>query len=65
MLEAYVAKVFPGESYKEVRAHARASLALALNLQHRRTATHDLAALCIEATGSTTAVISIIARSKK
>jgi hypothetical protein len=64
MLEAYVHHVFPGESYKEVRAHARASLALALNLQHRRTATRQLAALCVEATGSTTAVISIIARSK-
>lgn len=62
MLEAYIGHVFPGSSYKEVRAHARASLALALNLQHRRTATMQLAALCIEATASTTAVISIIAR---
>lgn len=62
MLEAYVAHVFPGDSNKEVRAHARASLALALNLQHRRTATPQLAALCIEATASTTAVVSIIAR---
>lgn len=65
MLEAYVAHVFPGESHKEVRAHARASLALALNLQHRRTATHQLASLCVEATGSTTSVISIIQHSKK
>lgn len=65
MLEAYIHHVFPGESYKEVRAHARASLALALNLQHRRTATPQLAALCAEATGSTAAVISIIARSKR
>lgn len=62
MLEAYIGHVFPGASYKEVRAHARASLALALNLQHRRTATQQLAALCVEATASTTAVISIIAR---
>ena len=62
MLEAYVAHVFPGDSYKEVRAHHRASLALALNLQHRRTATKQLAALCLEATASTVAVISIIAR---
>lgn len=62
MLEAYIAHVFPGSSNKEVRAHARASLALALNLQHRRTATRQLAALCIEATASTTSVISIIAR---
>jgi hypothetical protein len=62
MLEATIAHVFPGESNKEVRAHARASLALTLNLQHRRTATRQLAALCVEATASTAAVISIIAR---
>lgn len=62
MLEAYIAHVFPGGSNKEVRAHHRASLALALNLQHRRTATKHLAALCVEATASTTAVVSIIAR---
>lgn len=63
MLEGYIAHAFPGESFKEVRAHARASLALALNLQHRRTATRQLATLCVEATASTTAVLSIIARS--
>ncbi|WP_431267890.1 hypothetical protein [Dankookia sp. P2] len=62
MLEAFILHVFPGESFKEVRAHHRASLALALNLQHRRTATRQLAALCIEATASTCAVVSIIAR---
>jgi hypothetical protein len=60
MLEAYIRHVFPGESYKEVRAHARAALALALNVQHRRTATRQLAELCLEAAMSTTAVISII-----
>ena len=60
MLEAYIRHVFPGESYKEVRAHARAALALALHLQHRRTATRQLAALCLEAATSVTAVISII-----
>lgn len=62
MLEAYIGHVFPGASYKELRAHARASLALALNLQHRRTATRQLAALCVEATASTSAVVSIISR---
>jgi hypothetical protein len=60
MFEAYVGHVFGGASYQEVRAHQRASLALALNLQHRRTATHKLAALCLEATTSTVAVIKII-----
>lgn len=62
MLQAYIAHVFTGESNKEVRTHAKASLALAVHLQHRRTATRELAALCIEATASTTAVVSIIAR---
>ena len=62
MLESYIAHVFSGASNKEIRAHHRASLALALNLQHRRTANRQLAALCIEATASTTAVVSIIAR---
>ena len=63
MLEAYVSHVFPGSGNKEVRAHHRAALALALNLQHRRTATRQLAALCLEATASTVSVVSIIARS--
>lgn len=61
MLEGYVGHAFPGESYKEVRAHARAALALALNIQHRRTATRKLASLCVEAASSATAVIAIIA----
>lgn len=62
MLEAYIAAAFPGASNKEVRAHARASLALALNLQHRRTATRQLASICLEATASAAAIVSIIAR---
>ena len=62
MLEAFFAHAMPGASHKEVRAHARASLALALNLQHRRTATRQLAALCLEATSSTAAVVTIIAK---
>ncbi|MHA3792651.1 hypothetical protein [Sphingomonas sp. YL-JM2C] len=62
MLDAYIAHVFPGDGNKEIRQHARASLGLAVHLQHRRTATRQLAALCVEATASTTAVISIIAR---
>lgn len=62
MLDAFFAVEFHGSSEKEVRAHARASLALSLNLQHRRTATRTLAALCLEATSSTVAVVSITAR---
>jgi hypothetical protein len=62
MLDAYVASMLPGSSNEEVRAHSRASLALANGLQHRRTATRQMAALCLEATSSTVAVLSIIAR---
>lgn len=62
MINAYIAFAFAGESQEEVRKHARASLSLANALQHRRTATRQLAALCFEATSSTVAVISIIAR---
>jgi hypothetical protein len=60
MLEAFISIAMPGGSEKEVRSHARASLALALNLQHRRTANRRLAALCLEATSSTVAVVKII-----
>ena len=57
MLEAFIATSMPGGSEKEVRSHARASLGLALHLQHRRTASRQLAELCLEATSSTVAVI--------
>ena len=62
MIGAYIAFAFGGSSNEEVRAHAKASLRLALALQHRRTASDKLAALCLEATSSTVAVIFIIAR---
>lgn len=62
MIGAYIAFSFGGSTNEEVRAHAKASLRLALALQHRRTATRKLAALCFEASSSTVAVISIIAR---
>lgn len=38
MLKAYIAHAFPGSSNKEIRVRARVSLALALDLQYRRTA---------------------------
>lgn len=61
MIGAYIAFALGGSSNEEVRAHAKASLRLALALQHRRTANRQLATLCLEATSSTVAVISIIA----
>lgn len=60
MLDAFLHYSFSGDSYKEVRSHAKASINLALNLQHRRTATRQLAELCLEATGSTIAVAKIL-----
>lgn len=61
MLEAFISAMVPGESNETVRWHARASLSLALELQHRRTATFRLAALCLEATASTVNVVAILA----
>ncbi|MEL4072269.1 hypothetical protein WKW50_19190 [Ochrobactrum sp. GPK 3] len=63
MLEAFLHYSFSGASFKEVRAHAKASIDLTLNLQHRRTATKRLAELCLEATGSTVAVFKILSTS--
>ncbi|WJI61348.1 hypothetical protein NLY43_22355 [Mesorhizobium sp. C416B] len=64
MLEAYVRHTLPGDGYKEVRTHARAAVDLAVHLQHRRTATRQMAALCLEATSSAVAVVAIIAGQK-
>jgi len=60
MLEAFLAATVQGDSFETVRAHAKASLRLALDLQHRRTADFRLAALCLEATSSTVNVIAIL-----
>lgn len=61
LLDAWLGHQMAGGSNKEIRAHIRASLDLANNLQHRRTATRQLAALCLEATASAVAVVAIIA----
>jgi len=50
----------PGGDNKEIRAHIKASIDLAVHLQHRRTATRQLAALCLEATSSAVSVVAII-----
>ena len=51
----------PGSDNKEIRAHIKSSIDLALSLQHKRTATRQMAALCLEATSSAVAVVAIIA----
>jgi len=58
MLDAYISTVLSGKSNEIIRKHAKASLDLANDLTHRRTADFRLAALCAE---STNAVINIIA----
>jgi hypothetical protein len=60
-LEAFLAAAVPGSSNETVRRHAKAAVALALELQHRRTADRKLARLCFEATASAVSVVSILA----
>lgn len=60
MLGAYIAATLRGESNEVLRAHAKAALKLAVELQHSRSANFRLAALCFEATSSVTETIAII-----
>jgi len=60
MLEAYIAHELSGSSNEQVRKHAKASLALANDLTHKRTAEYRLAALCAEATNAVVNIIAII-----
>lgn len=58
MIEAYLSNTMGGSSNEVARKHARASLDLANDLVHRRTATFRDAAMCSEAA---TAVVNLIA----
>lgn len=60
MLESYLAVELGGASHEVARKHARASIDLAVELQHRRTADFRQTALCVEATTSVINVIAII-----
>ena len=60
MLEAYFVSMLEGSSNEPARKHAKAALALANDLQHRRTATFKNAALCAEATRTVVNIIAII-----
>lgn len=60
MLQAVIAAELAGGSNEAARRHVRASLSLANDLQHRRTATFREAALCTEATISVVHCIGII-----
>jgi len=60
MLESYVAKELGDQSHEYHRKFARAVFDLAVNLQHRRTATFHDAALCAEATRAVVNTIAIL-----
>ncbi len=52
MLEAFISHQLSGKSNENIRRHARASLDLANDLTHKRTADFRNAALCAEATNA-------------
>lgn len=60
MLEAFIMVEVPGEANEAIRRHAKASLSLASDLVHARTADKRRAQLCLEATQSTASVIAIL-----
>lgn len=60
MIEAFIVTDLAGGSNEVVRAHAKASLKLVVELQHRRTADYRLAALSIEATRSVAETMAIL-----
>lgn len=59
MLEAYFSREFPGSENEALRRHAKASLNLANQLQHKRTARYKDAALCSEATRTVVNIVAI------
>ena len=60
MLGAYFAAELVGGSNQAMRKHSKASLDLANELQHRRTASRREAALCVEATRTVVELVTII-----
>jgi hypothetical protein len=60
MLEGYLAKELEGQSHEYHRKFAKAVFDLTVNLQHRRTATFQDAALCAEATRAIVNTVAIL-----
>jgi hypothetical protein len=60
MLEAFFAVELSGQTNEEIRIHTKASLKMALALQHNRTANFRKAALCAEATASVINIVGIV-----
>ncbi len=61
MLTDYISVEFEGNANGDARKHVKSALGLALSLQHKRTADFKVAAMCVEATGSTINIIAIMA----
>ena len=64
MLEAYFSFEFSGNTNEVLRKHSKAALALAVELQHRRTANYKHAALCSEATRTVVNIVAITSGKK-
>jgi hypothetical protein len=60
MLEAYISNQITGKTNENIRKYARASLELANELTHKRTAEYRHAAMCAEATNAVVNIIAII-----
>lgn len=60
MIDAFFGQAAQGGNNENVRRHARASLQLAVELQHKRTADFRAAALCLEATSSVANIVTIL-----
>ena len=60
MLKSLLEVELQGGTNEEARAYAKATLKLALALQHKRTADYIMAALCAEATISVVNIVSIL-----
>jgi hypothetical protein len=59
-LNAFIVSTVSGKSNESLRRYTKASLSLALDLHHRRTANYRLAAICLEATSSLISIIAIM-----
>jgi hypothetical protein len=62
MLEGIFEHELAGSANEEARAHSRAAVKLSYALQHKRTATFTVAALCLEATVSVINLLAIVFR---
>ena len=59
-LDGIVTVELGGGGQQEARAHAKATMRLALALQHKRTADYQMAALCAEATISAVNIVAVV-----